>query len=452
MKRRILLSSVALLIATTALGEDALRDFAEGVVLNTGPQPLQELQIPDQVYSKATQWNLADVRVFNANGEAVPHAFCASTVSEKAVGTASVPVFGVDAAHSDNTSHSNITLHTPDGVSLTVDSTADKQGYPYRNASYVLDLRKIDHDINALKLNWLLPTGTSETTLSVLGSNDLSHWQLITSNGKLFRAIADQRMLELSRIEFAPQHYQYLRIEPSANSLTINGAEVEYTSQVTKLAPVWYSAGAPHGAEDPHELRYENSRRVPVTMLRVTPHAENSSMHVTVQSRDRNDHAWQTQWSGEVFDVHFNNQNRRNDDISIGGTAAREWRLLFDDKVDAPTSAPSFELGYIPSRLRFIVQGATPFTLAYGNARVTTQTARQCDDLFSGMNVGDKQQMLGIATVGATQLFAGKEALVIKKKIPTRTLVLWLVLLSGAAIIMKIAFTMLKSGKQKDGE
>lgn len=455
MKPSALLSlAITLLIVNQAFGEDIhLQDFAEGIVLNTGSQPLQELSIPDQVYAKATQWNLADVRVFNTNGEAIPHAFCSSTTAEKISGVASVPVFSIDATRPDQATHSNITLHTPEGVSLTVESGADKQSYPYRNnASYVLDLRKVDHDVNALKLNWSLPAGTSETTLSVLGSNDLSHWQLITSSGKLLRAVADQRVLELSRIEFSPQHYEYLRIEPSTNTLTINGAEVEYSSQIIKQVPVWYSAGAPHGSEDPHELHYQNSRRVPVTLLRITPHVENSSTHVTVQSRDRDDHPWQTQWTGEVFDVHFNNQNRRNDDISISSTAAREWRLLFDDNNEPPASVPSFEMGYIPARLRFVAQGSGPFTLAYGNARVTTPTARYCDDLLASVNTSDKQQMMGTATTGATQLLAGKEALAIKKKIPTRTLILWLVLLTGAAIIMKMALTMLKSGKHKEGE
>ncbi|HEX2585532.1 MAG TPA: DUF3999 family protein, partial [Steroidobacteraceae bacterium] len=155
---------------------------------------------------------------------------------------------------------------------------------------------------------------------------------------------------------------------------------------------------------------------------------------------------------GEVFDIHYNNQDRRNDVINIGSTTAPEWRLLFPDNSEPPASAPSFELGYLPAKLRFLAQGSGPFTLAYGNAKLTTPSALSCDGLLSTLTTMDKQSLIGTPTIGSTQLLAGKDALIVKKQIPMRTIMLWGILLIGVGIIVKIALSLLKNSKRQDQE
>jgi len=450
-------SMVAFTMSTTCFSDEPRpKEFAEGINLTAAnSQPLIELSVPDGVYKTVTQWNLADIRVFNANGDVVPHAFCNSQPPASSSEMIDVPVFNVDERHPSGTTQSNITLHTADGTVLTIESAAEKDNKNVfrTNASYILDVRKIKHQISSIEIDWSLPSGASETSVNIFSSSDLSHWQLLASNAKLVRAVGDNHStLELNRVPLPLNQYDYLRIEPAGDVLIINHAHVAYQPNYATPGPTWYSAGVPHGADDPHELLFTNSHRVAVSALRITPHVDNSSIHVTVQSRDRNDHAWQTQWTGEVFDVQFNDQTRHNQDIAIGNVEASEWRLLFPDNTEPPTSAPSIEFGYFPMRLRFLAQGSGPYTLAYGNARVTNSVARRCDELLSSINSTDKQQLIGNATVGSTQLLAGKDALVIKKKIPTRTLLLWGILLIGAAVIMKMALSTLQTTKQQDKE
>ena len=253
-----------------------LREFSEGITLTAGPQPLQEIALPDTVYATVTQWTLADIRIFNAAGGAVPHAFCNDVASSAAKESIEVPVYGLDTRTSNSTVGRNIILHTADGTSLTIQSEGTEVKNPLRaNASYVLDMHNIDRDVDGLWLDWSLPSGGSETSVSVLSSDDLSRWQPVVNNARLLRATAsDHTALEQSSIELPKRHYHYLRIEPVGDALLIRAAKLEYHRNSQSPSPVWYSAGAPHGSDEPHELRYENSRRAPITSLRITPHIE----------------------------------------------------------------------------------------------------------------------------------------------------------------------------------
>jgi hypothetical protein len=448
--------ALALIATSSQADEPKANDFAEGITLTAnGPEPLLELPVPDKVYATVTQWNMADVRIFNANGEAVPHAFCNVTHPLSSVESMPALLYSIDSPHPSTTAHSNIKLRTADGTELTVQSNTDQNtDYAFRaNASYILDVRKVGFKISSIDLDWAVPSGASETTVNILSSTDLSHWYPLVSNAKLIRAVSgDHSTLELKRIPLPANYYDYLRIEPTGNTLTINSATIQHETTNFAQSPVWYSAGAPHGTEDTHELRYENSHRVPVQMLRINPRVENSTMHVTVQSRDREDHPWVTQWQGEVFALRVNDQMRYNDVIMIEPTSAIDWRLLYADNAELPASAPSLELGYMPVLLNFMAQGKGPYTLAYGNARITTPSARVCEEMLTGVPHAFRQALLGTVTIGPTQIYAGQSALHIRKPIPTRTLLLWGILLIGAAVIMKIALSTLDSTKQQDKE
>jgi hypothetical protein len=441
-------------LSSSYADEPKVKDFAEGITLTVnGTEPLLELSLPDRVYATITQWNIADLRVFNADGDVVPHAFCNFSHPESPIESMSAPLYSIDTPRTSSAAHNNITLRTADGTELTVQSGADPQNdYAFRaNASYILDVRKTGFKISSIELDWSVPSGASETTVNILSSTDLSHWQPLVSNAKLLRATGkDDSTLELSRVQVPDNYYEYLRIEHTGDALNIKGATIQHKTAYAAQAPVWYSAGPPHGSDDVHELNYENTRLVPVRMLRIMPRVENSTMHVTVQSRDREDHPWQTRWQGEIFNIHYNDQTRYNDIAVIEPVSAREWRLLFADNVEPPASAPSFEFGYTPTLVNFLAQGKGPYTLAYGNARITTSSARACEEMLTGAPHAFRQELLGTVTIGPSQIFAGKDALVIRKQIPTRTLLLWGILLIGAAVIMKIAFSMLKTGKQHE--
>src|SRR5690606_1052468 len=73
------LAAGSILSALTHAASPALDDYSRGISISAASeQPLVELELPQEVYQTITSANLADVRVFNADGKPVPHAFCAA--------------------------------------------------------------------------------------------------------------------------------------------------------------------------------------------------------------------------------------------------------------------------------------------------------------------------------------------------------------------------------------
>ena len=94
--KRPLITLCALLLASSAFAAAPRPDdYAQGIEMEgyTG-RPLAEALLPDEVYRTITRADLGDVRVFNADGVAVPHAFCTSSAtSEPTITQEPLPVF-----------------------------------------------------------------------------------------------------------------------------------------------------------------------------------------------------------------------------------------------------------------------------------------------------------------------------------------------------------------------
>ena len=72
-----------LLLATvSAAAPPSKNDYASGMTVEPPyTQPMIETVLPDEVYRTVTREDLGDLRVFNADGMPVPHAFCAAPES-----------------------------------------------------------------------------------------------------------------------------------------------------------------------------------------------------------------------------------------------------------------------------------------------------------------------------------------------------------------------------------
>ena len=84
-----------LFIPTLANAAERPMDFAYGMAIAAdGAQALYEIEIPAAVYRTVTRADLGDMRVFNGQGEVVPHALRPRVaVKEQAGGPVSLPSF-----------------------------------------------------------------------------------------------------------------------------------------------------------------------------------------------------------------------------------------------------------------------------------------------------------------------------------------------------------------------
>jgi hypothetical protein len=179
------------------------------------------------------------------------------------------------------------------------------------------------------------------------------------------------------------------------------------------------------------------------------------NLQVALQSRPDGDRPWRTVWSGPVFEVRSGSEVRRSADPVLNPDSDRWWRIqVLQGAETLGQSQPGLILEYYPALLRFLTQGEGPFTLAYGSRRVTQPSATACDSLLQGLPQDQFQTLVSRnfswsearALGGASAL---QPAPLPPKPASQRQVVLWAVLLLGAAVVAWMALSLLGRLREK---
>ena len=438
-----------LLLAQSAFAAaPTTNDYAQGIeVQSLSDRPLIEAALPDDVYRTVTRADLADVRVFNADGVAVPHAFCASPkATEPVVTQESLPVFEVQGAvsRSDGTrvevqTSAGVAVNVQQGDNRTVAGTTQTQ-------AHVIDARSIPDELRAMQFDWQSPDGASEAHVSIEASEDLDGWQTVVGASTLLKVAQGEQQLQRHSVKLPQRRYQYLRVvrRDRGPPLEIASVMAERVTAPQPIDPLWFSA-TPVTTDEANILLFDSSRLAPVTYARLLLPQENTSLRVKIESRSDEKSQWRQQWSGEVYSILSAGERRVSPPAEFASTTDRYWRIAPVKAGDLFNQGASLELGYRPARLRFLAQGAGPFMLAYGSRRTEAAPLQQCNALLADVGSRDLVQMLGEAALSAPQSLGGDAVFKpLPKKTPLRLMVLWGVLIAGVTLLAAMAISLLK--------
>jgi hypothetical protein len=456
---------LALLLAFAALPARALApgEFAKGIDLQTQPQrPLQELALPDALYAGVVRADLGDLRVFNAEGVAVPHALCAGPAFEEpqpaAVNNQELPVFGLrDGVREILPQHVHVDVESGGSTDVHVSSSPNvaPDAAPPEPAAYIVDASGVADPIRALRLTWDTADGASLVMVSVEASDDLDRWRTVVDQTTLLKADAQGRKLERMRIELPTARYQYLRLQraddgppPRVNQVI---AEIVHENAARETALRWFDALALPALAPQTGLPFDAGRQAPVEAARIALPASNMTITAALAHRLSAALPWEQAWSGEVFRIDAADGTRSNADARFAATTQRWWRVQVTQGFESLAGQPlALQLGYRPQTLRFVAQGTPPFTLAYGSSRAEAAPSRACQDLLQQMPALELRELVGAATPGAARELGGeamREAP--PRPTPTRLVALWVVLIFGSAILLGMAFSVLRRVRAK---
>jgi hypothetical protein len=423
-------------------------DYAQGIrVQALSDRPLVETALPDDVYRTVTRSDLADLRVFNADGVVVPHAFCASPkTTEPTVTQESLPVFEVQGAvpRRDGT---RVEVQTSAGVAVNVQQgdNGTTTGTTQTQA-HVIDARGIPDELRAMQFDWQSPDGASEAHVSIEASEDLDRWQTVVAASTLLKVAHGEQQLQRHIVKLPQRAYQYLRVVRTDRGPPLEIASViaERVAAPQFIDPLWFSA-TPVATDEANALLFDSTRVAPVTYARLLLPQENTSLRVKIESRPDEKAQWRQQWVGEVYSILSAGERRVSPPAEFGNTADRYWRITPAKAGDLFNQGATLELGYRPARLRFLTQGSGPFMLAYGSRRAEAAPLQQCNVLLSDIGSLDLAQMRGDALLSSPQSLGGDTALKpLPKKTPLRLMVLWGVLIVGVGLLAAMAMSLFK--------
>lgn len=448
MTRRFILAAVGSVLTTSAAQGAApvLDDYAQGLAIQpSSSQPLVEITLPDVVYQTVTRADLGDVRVFNAAGALVPHALCTvPDTGQPVVTEQTLPVFDLDEARSRQLPGSRIELQTGAGTQIDVQEAGSRPaGAPGR--LHIVDARATQEPLRAIQFRWQSPDGVSAVEVSIEASADLDRWKVLVPASTLLRAARGDRQLRRERIELPAERYDYLRVRrvDGGPPLLIDAVTVERVSAAAEAEPFWFMASAVPSQEQ-SSLRFDTSRLAPVRYARLRLAQENSSVRVSLESRDDERSTWRERWTGEAYVIVTDTRRRESPPARFAATTDRYWRLRIVKDAHLYRST-LLDLGYRPARLRFLAQGPAPFTLAFGSRRAEPAAATACDALLTDVSDEELAKLIaGGVPQGARTLGGDSAFKPLPRKTPTRLVVLWSVLVVGVGLLVAMAVALLK--------
>lgn len=361
-------------LASPAWGELPAGEFRHRAPIQAAPgQSHYRLSLPAAVYMGLEQAGLGDLRVLNASGEAVPHAFVPrSPVGPAPTQTDSVrlfPLHGEAAAGLDG-----VKLDVVRGKSGTVIRlAADAKGGKARRKllGYLVDAGESDLPMEALLLDWRTGAGFNGTA-RIEASDDLSRWATVVPGAPVLALEHDGQRLERKRVEVPGHKARYLRISFAhvPENFTLLGVKLERRLVRGEPAREWRRLAGTPVAGHPGEFRFDAGGRFPVDRLRLHLPQANTVAQVQWLARDGDDAIWRNKAAAAVFRLERNGVPATSPDVAVAPGAERQWLLKVDQRGGGLGAGEVvLEVGWVPHELVFAARGSAPFALAYGSRR-----------------------------------------------------------------------------------
>jgi hypothetical protein len=389
--------------------------------------------LPLPVYQNTFDEDLADLRVFNADGVAVPYSLSRpapqSQVHETPV---TVPMFplhegaqiSIDGVHlSINSAGSAVNLQTQNGTATT---SAVRQ--------YLLDARTLDTALAALQLG--LPDGAPDYTgrLGVEVSDDLAAWHSVLAQAPIANLHANGQTLVENRVEVVPTKAKFWRLSWRGISpnFELTNILVEPAGSITEPDRTPLEVSGVADPKDSRQYTFDLGAHPPVSRVNLMLPDTNSIIDAELSTRSTVNSPWRTVLHSGFYRVKTPEAEQQNSALVVSADTDRYWRARI---VSAGTRPQSLRLHveWIPNEVTFLAQGHAPFVLAYGDA-----VARRADADLSNL---PKTMEIAPTTLGSVQVSGGPNRLIARPApFPAMRFLLWVVLLLAVVVLSWMAY------------
>lgn len=434
-----------LLVALSAVAwADVPADYNQGVTVTTsGDAAFYRVELPPAVYEGTRRGDLGDVRVFNADGAAVPFSFVAPVTSTFAQqGSAPMPVFPLKApASSPDVSGLTLTLdRTTGGTSIRVSTQDGKPATGERLVGYVLDASDIGKSVKAIELTWPPASGSMTRHLKVEVSDDLSTWRLVVADAPMIDLEFDGRRLLKNHVDLAMAHAKFYRLSWSADQppLEITSAVANFADMQADVSRHWRDVAGTAVATKVGDYEFDLGGAFPIDRIGVDLPELNSVVPAELYTRATPDAAWSPVVSLIAYRLRGADQELKPAPTPIARASARYWLLRVDPRSGGiGNGLPHLRAGGPVQEVIFAARGAGPFTIAYGNA--TAAFAALPPSTLVPDYGRATAPPIALASADATAHKLGGDA---RLSAPTdvRRMLLWAVLVFGVALMAWMAW------------
>jgi hypothetical protein len=442
--KRIAVIVAALGAPAILLAQTAPTDFARGATIRTEGGTIFRVTLPDDVYDTVTRADLGDVRVLNAAGEVVPHTVReAPRPKDPEAEWTSVPAFPLSDIQAGGTAKTQVRVG-PDGAVLEVtnDPTV-RQG----TTAYLVDATAIKEEITRLELFWeAAPDVTFVAHVNVQASENLNTWRTIVGSAALAQLQRDGQMLTQREIELPDAtRTKYLRVSWPKDLAAVTLSSIRVRPRVAEAErEIRWRALTAQSGDTAGSANYDTRAYLPVQYVDLEFPDPTDAATVTLRSRPSESADWQLRHAGLFYSLRESNDTIRGKPARIAMTTHRYWTLE-TTRERGWVRAPQLRVGWHPHELVFLAQGAGPYTLVYGNARIEAADA-PVEALLAAFDDAERERRTRPASLDTPRSLGGADALTPPR--PLKQIALWSVLIVAVGMLAFLAARVMRDAKQ----
>jgi hypothetical protein len=460
---------VALLCLPARAAENPV-DYPRQLPLQTeGQATWYRLEIPMSVYWSATHADLRDLRVFNAEDEALPYTLLPSEDS-RSLREKEARLF---ALHAETAIDEEPGLRIQrDSSSTTIDILPGKPTpIPQQRLSgWLLDLGEPDFPLERLRLDW---QGDEENDgkggwegflrFAIEASDDLEHWR-DWGEGQIVHMRFRGESIDQRDVPLPGQKARYLRLTwHGAQTLLLEKAQVFGTLSGHEPTPLIWSEPLRGQRADENEFIWRLPLELPLARVRIRITQPNtlapvvlsgSARQVDVRRNKRislsrpqaqENILWRTLARGVLYRLSENGHERAQEELELPGEAANQLRLQLDHRGGGlGNEPPELRVALRGDRLIFLARGKPPYRLALGRADAPS-AALPLTTLIPGYDERHPPTF-GLARLTETPTLPSADLAATPDQKKTG---LWAVLLIGVILLVGMALSLLRASNKK---
>jgi hypothetical protein len=437
---------LSLLCSAPALAQEQPGDYAVQLPLTlAGEGPWYRLDVPMALHFAARYGDLRDVRVFNAEGQALAYALVAGQgESRDSQQEQAVKWFPLYAEQGDSTAAPSLRVQrSTNGTLIELLDQPDAAGQPALLRGWLLDASALQAPLVRLELDWA-DSQEGFQRFSIEASDDLQSWQSWGS-GQLARLSFDGERVEQRQIELPGRKARYLRLlwQSPLQAPQLKAASVRSQRIDSLPAPlVWSQPLAATRSADGHYL-WQLPLALPLERLHVELSQANSLAPVRVSGRSDNKGSWQSLAQGLLYRLPENGVEIRQDELPLPGWAVQQLRLQVDERGGGLGSPPpQIKVALRATQLVFLQRGSPPYRLALGRAGAES-AALPLTTLIPGYQP-QRLQLFGTAAAHLQDDTLAQQEQAAVTGNNWKRWGLWLVLLLGVGLLALMAVSLLR--------
>lgn len=397
---------------------------------------LREVVIPTTLLERMERDDLGDIRVFNSEGQAVPHQF-SSQQAENQQSQQSLNFFPFTKKQAENPANIQIKI-LQEGENQTVAVNSQKVSIPAgeNEYQYIITNPERSKKLCKLTLDWQQAQSNQVIALSLDSSNDLQNWQQLQRTATISKLdYADSQLLQ-PVVKFPCTTTKYLRLTwkdatPNIHLVSLTG---HYQSKTAKALQT-IDLGKPQVKNT--QWHFEKPNAISFVELRFKAPQDGLLYKGTLYSRPTEDSQWRYQTRFLQYRLQLSNALHTSSAIELRHSKDRYWKAeLEGDNQFTASQLPTIEGQWQQQTLIYLAKGAGPFLLAYGNADIENAENTGINNVIQSLQKASEKPTL----VALAETTENTKRIEIQKSPPWSKLGLWLVLLLGTAVLGYMAY------------